>query len=410
MNLRALGGVAAALLVAYAVMRYRKRGLTRAEFLVICPLVLLLCAAALQPELFDIVLSPLGMQPGSQRRLIGVLVFSNFFLLILIVRAFSNEADLAKEIAEHVDHSALRRFEEKSVPAIAGRCAVVVPAFNEADNLPEVLRRMPAEVQGLPVTTIVVADGCTDDTEDVARSLGALVISRDLRRGQGAAIKVGCLAALRHNASLIVTMDGDGQHDPLEMERLVKPLVAGEADLVQGSRILGSFEVESTARALGVSFYARLLTIVTRKRITDPSNGYRALTPASLRQLDLRQDQFFASELIVDALQKGLRLAEVPITVRRRASGISKKGGAARYAWGYSKTLCLTWLRQHLGRRPRLHQPRWLEVAHLRLPHHDQQKRFSNGRHFDDPSTPMSSEVPPAGSSQAPIPGADELS
>ncbi len=361
MALRFLGAAAALVLIGYAVFRYRRGGLIRAELLLICPLVLLFCAASLRPELFDLVLSPLGLEPGNQRRLIGVLVFSNLFLLILILRAFIREGELSREIADHVDYSALRRFEKEFVPAIAGTCTVIIPAFNEADGLPDVLRAIPDTVHGFPVTTIVVADGCTDDTEEVASSYGALVINRDLRRGQGAAVRLGYLAALRHDASLIVTMDGDGQHDPAEMARLIEPLIAGEADLVQGSRILGSFEVESAARARGVAFYARLLSRVGRTKITDPSNGYRAVIPDALRRLDLRQDQYFVSELIVDAIQKRLRLVEVPITVRRRAFGSSKKGGTAGYAWGFSRTLCLTWLRQTLGRRPLTFEPRWLK-------------------------------------------------
>ena len=82
-----------------------------------------------------------------------------------------------------------------------------------------------------------------------------------------------------------------------------------------------------------------------RSRITDPANGYRAVTPDALHRLDLRQDQFVASELIMDAMHKGLRVAEVPISVRKRAVGETKKGTTFRYAWGFSKAIMRTWLR-----------------------------------------------------------------
>ncbi len=126
---------------------------------------------------------------------------------------------------------------------------------------------------------------------------------------------------------------------------LVRPLLDGDADMVQGSRVLGSFEVESSVRKHGVTLFAKLLTTLGRTRITDPSTGYRAITSQALRRLDLKQDQFYVSEVILDAGRKGLRVVEVPITLRRRASGTTKKPAAFRYAWGFSKAIVRTWLR-----------------------------------------------------------------
>jgi glycosyltransferase involved in cell wall biosynthesis len=211
--------------------------------------------------------------------------------------------------------------------------------------LPAVLGQMPEEVEGLPVLPIVVADGCTDSTERTAQNFGASVIRRDLRRGSGAAVRLGYEAALEAGAKVIVTIDADGQHDPKEMSRLVEPLLRGDADMVQGSRVLGSFEIESSARMYGVKLFARLLSALGRTKITDPSTGYRAITSSALRRLDLRQDQFYVSEVILDAARKGLDVVEVPITLRRRASGTTKKPTTIRYAWGFSKAIVRTWLR-----------------------------------------------------------------
>ncbi len=226
-----------------------------------------------------------------------------------------------------------------------GTVAVVIPAYNEADNLPSVLAEMPDEVGGHRVQPIVIADGCTDQTETAARNLGATVIRRDLRRGSGAAVRLGYQAALEGGARIIVTLDADGQHDPGEMEQLVKPILAEDVDMVQGSRILGEFEVESKARKHGVRVFAWLLTLLGSSRITDPSTGYRAMTASALKRLDLRQDQFYVSELILDASRKGMKVVEVPITIRARASGTSKKPTTFRYAWGFSKSILRTWLR-----------------------------------------------------------------
>jgi hypothetical protein len=345
MGLRIFGAMVAALIAGFAVNRYRKQLLRRGELLAIGVVTSSLLVAAVAPSLLDPVLSALGFEPGGERRIIGLLVISNLFMLGLLFRGFSRDDVLSTELGSLVDYLALRRLEEEGHPELRGACAVVIPAYNEAESLPDVLREMPHEVEGLPVHPIVIADGCTDATERAARNLGAVVIRRDLRRGSGAAVRLGYEASLKAGARVVVTLDADGQHDPGEMERLVGPLLDGEADMVQGSRVLGDFEVESRARKHGVRIFARLMSILGGAKITDPSSGYRAITAHALRRLDLRQDQFYVSELILDASRKDTRIMEVPIVLRRRASGLTKKPTTLRYAWGFSKAIMRTWLR-----------------------------------------------------------------
>lgn len=345
-GLRILGAVVAALLAVFAFTRYRKGQLRRGEMLAIALVSSALYVAALVPDLFDPLLGALGFEAGPERRIIGLLVISNLFTLALVFRGFTRDDQLSNEIGDLVDYVALRRVEDEGWKgSLRGSCAVVMPAYNEGDNIAAVLGEMPETIFDMPVRPIVIADGCTDETEEVARNLGAAVIRRDLRRGSGAAVRLGYKAALESGARVVVTIDADGQHDPKEMEHLVEPLMARDADMVQGSRVLGSFEVESPIRKYGVKVFARLLTTLGRTKITDPSTGYRAITSESLRRLDLRQDQFYVSEVILDAARKGLRVVEVPITLRRRASGQTKKPAAFRYAWGFSKAIVRTWLR-----------------------------------------------------------------
>lgn len=345
MGLRIFGAAVAIALAAYAVFRYRKQQLRRGEMLVVVLVVGALITAAVVPDLLDPVLNAIGFERGDDRRIIGLLVISNLLTLALLFRGFSRDDQLSNEVGALVDNDALSRLTDGGWEPPAGACVVVIPAYNEADNLPQVMREMPSEVGGLPVVPVVIADGCTDDTEPVARSLGAAVIRRNLRRGSGAAVRLGYRAALRAEARVVVTLDADGQHDPGEMDGLVGPLLEGRADMVQGSRVLGRFEKESKARTLGVTVFAKLLTTLGRTPITDPSTGYRAMTTDALRKLDLRQDQFYVSEVILDAARKGLSVIEVPITIRRRASGTTKKPATFRYAWGFSKAIVRTWLR-----------------------------------------------------------------
>lgn len=345
MGLRIFGGAFALVLAAYAVLRYRRGQLRRGEMLVIGLVTGALAVAAVVPAFLDPFLRGLGFEPGNERRIIGLLVISNLFTLGLVFRGFSRDDTLSDEVGELVDYMAMKRVQEDGGVKTKGGIAAVIPAYNEADNLPAVLGQMPGDVLGLPVVPIVIADGCTDATEATARNFGAAVIRRDLRRGSGAAVRLGYQAALDGGAAIIVTLDADGQHDPKEMERLVAPLIERRADMVQGSRILGSFEIESSIRKWGVRAFARVMTFLGRTRITDPSTGYRAVTASALRRLDLRQDQFYVSELILDAARKGLDVMEVPITFRRRASGMTKKPKPIHYAWGFSKAIVRTWLR-----------------------------------------------------------------
>lgn len=344
MGLRIFGACVAALLAGYAVKRHREHRLRRGEVLAVAGVAAALAVAAAFPSVFDPLLTALGFEPGGERRIIGLLVISNLFTLGLVFRSFSRVDVVADEVGDLVDALALARLREEPL-RLPGGCAVVIPAFNEEDNVSGVLAAMPSSVAGLAVRAIVVADGCTDATEQAARRHGAVVIRRDLRRGSGAAVRLGYRCAIEAGARIVVTLDADGQHDPREMERLVTPLLEGRADMVQGSRALGSFEAESRVRRHGVSLFARLLSVLGRAPITDPSTGYRALTATALARLELRQDQFYVSELILEALRKRLRVVEVPINLKRRRAGSTKKPPALRYAWGFSKAIVRTWLR-----------------------------------------------------------------
>jgi hypothetical protein len=361
--LRIIGGIVAALLFAVASARYRRGLLRRGELFIVGIVAAALSVLAIAPSLTDPLLGALGFEPGKERRIIGLLVISNFLTFALLLRSFTRDDTLSKEVGDLVDYMALRRLEDEGWPLVLDACAVVIPAYNEAENLPSVLRDIPKTVEDLPVITIVIADGCTDDTEATAKSLEAVVIRRDLRRGSGAAVRLGYQAALRIGARVIVTMDADGQHDPAELGGLVGPIVRDDADMVQGSRVLGHFEVESKLRHLGVGFFSQLLTALSRTKITDPSNGYRAVKAEALQKLDLRQEQFYVSEMILEAARRRLDVREVPITVRRRASGATKKPSATKYAWGFARSIARTWFRQPPGTKLPDLEPRWISNA-----------------------------------------------
>ena len=222
---------------------------------------------------------------------------------------------------------------------------VVSPAYNEAATVGDVVRSIPEEVGGLRVVPVVVSDGSEDRTARRAREAGALVTELPIRRGGGLALRVGYEIALQLGAEIVVTMDADGQHLPEELPVLVRPILDGEADYVNGSRILGDFERESLVRHIGVHVFARLVTILTGRRITDPSSGYRAARAELLQRFVLEEDQFWTTEVLIEALRHRARVVEVPVTIVARAGGRTKKPATLRYGWNFSKVIVQTWLR-----------------------------------------------------------------
>jgi glycosyltransferase involved in cell wall biosynthesis len=181
-------------------------------------------------------------------------------------------------------------------------------------------------VCGLAAAAIVVADGCADGTAAEARQAGAMVCDVPVNRGQGAALRLGYRLAREGGARYIVTTDADGQYNPAEMDRVLGPVVAGEADFVTGSRRLGSQETKDLIRRAGVLFFAGTISMLTGQRISDTTFGLRAMRAEVTGAVQLEQPQYQASELLIGVITHGYKVAEVPATIHRRRVGESKKG------------------------------------------------------------------------------------
>jgi glycosyltransferase involved in cell wall biosynthesis len=267
-------------------------------------------------------------------------------LLFLLVRAFAKTDKVIDALGDHADRVAARHFEERYGEAEdSDQIVVVIPALNEQDNLPRVMSEIPPQLHDLPVEVIVVSDGSIDKTERVGEALGALIVGRDLQRGQGAAVALGYRVAVARGSRAVATLDADGQYDPKELPQLLEPILSGAADVVHGSRHLGAYDQPIIGRAQGIKVFAWLTSLITGTRITDPASGFRAFSTEALEQLEFRERQFHAGEVTVAAAKKGLRIAEVPCTFRERISGDSKKPPFMRYGYGYTRTLLRTWIR-----------------------------------------------------------------
>ena len=203
---------------------------------------------------------------------------------------------------------------------------------------------------------LVVDDGSRDDTAAAAMRAGALVVQLSTNRGGGAALRAGYCVAVTAGATIVVTLDADGQHRPEEIAQVVEPVLSGRVDFAAGSRVLGSAEPGAFARELGIAFFNRVVRALTRTHVTDCSNGFRATRTEVLATLDLREPQFHAAEFLVEALTRGVRFEEVPISVLRRAHGVSKKPPTLRYGWGFCAAIVHAW-RRSVARRSREHLP-----------------------------------------------------
>jgi hypothetical protein len=345
---RILGGLAALAFFAFAARRYARRQISKRNLLISFAITVIVVTLAISPDLFDPIIGLfVEVRPQSNRRFTFVLLVAVIVQFFLLLRAQASSDWNERSLRLLVEALGRERFDWAKVAELpAGRRIVTVsPAYNEAENVAAVIHAIPEELDGFRVLSLVVSDGSEDRTAQVARDAGALVAELPIRRGGGLALRVGYEIALKLDAEIVVTLDADGQHLPEELPVMVAPILAGEADYVNGSRLLGTFESESPIRHLGVHFFSRLVTILTGRRITDPSSGYRATRADLLRKLVLEQDQFWTSEVLIEALRHRATIAEVPITIETRKGGKSKKPKSLRYGWNFSKAIFQTWLR-----------------------------------------------------------------
>jgi glycosyltransferase involved in cell wall biosynthesis len=228
---------------------------------------------------------------------------------------------------------------------------VVIAAFNEEANISAVLDEIPDQIVGIPVSVLVIDDGSTDRTSEVARQHGALVCTLSVNRGHGVALRLGYRIAREAGAGLIATLDGDGQWDPADLPTMVRIIEEDRADFVIGSRQLGQTKNSDRFRNVGVRFFAWLISRLTGARLTDTSSGLRVMRADMTGAVRQTQPQYQTSELLIGALYQGFRVAEVPTTMRQRLSGTSKKGGNLFYGLRYARVIGKTWWRERKAAR-----------------------------------------------------------
>jgi glycosyltransferase involved in cell wall biosynthesis len=205
----------------------------------------------------------------------------------------------------------------------------IIPAYNESASIGKIVSETSKHVSSV----IVVDDGSSDNTAEVAASMNARVVRNTYNNGKGAAIKRGLIECLKHNPDIVITLDGDGQHDPAEIPKLLEPIENEEADIVIGSRYgkttYMSLEIPRYRR-IGLSFIDVMNRSLLNSRIKDTQSGFRVYTKDVISMLSNYSSTGFGVEIeqLAKAESYGLRIVEVPITIRYKGLNNTSKRNA----------------------------------------------------------------------------------
>lgn len=201
---------------------------------------------------------------------------------------------------------------------------LIIPAYNEAANLPALIGQV-RELAPDYCDILVINDGSYDNTASTARELGAFLIDLPVNLGIGGAVQTGYKYAYYNLYDIAVQMDGDGQHDPRYLEALIQPIADGTADMVIGSRFISNDGFQSTfLRRMGIKFFTLLILLLTGKKFTDPTSGFRACNQAVISHFaGYYPSDYPEPESLVTMIMNGYRLMEIPVVMRERAAGRS---------------------------------------------------------------------------------------
>lgn len=207
---------------------------------------------------------------------------------------------------------------------------VVIPAYNEEDSIKNIIKKIQENYistakRGYWVEIIVVDDGSIDQTIKTARDAGVKkIISHPTNRGLGAATRTGLQRAYEMGADVAVKIDADSQHEPDDIDKVVKPILDDKADCVFGSRLTGGLKYKMPLyRAAGNRFFSWLVSMLTGLKITDAQTGLMAFSKRYLKDFEIIADYNETQQLIMDAWGRHMRIIEVPVAFHKRKTGRS---------------------------------------------------------------------------------------
>lgn len=212
---------------------------------------------------------------------------------------------------------------------------IQIPCYNEEETLPEVIRDLPTSIPGVDVIeTLVIDDGSTDRTVEVAQQIGVNHIVRHVgNKGLAAAFQTGLNACLRHGADIIVNTDGDNQYSGQQIPELIQPILARQADMVIGDRQVRNVEHFSGLKKQLQGFGSWVVRLVSGTKVPDAVSGFRAFSREAALQLNVITNFTYTTETIIQAGKKNLAVAYVPITVNQ----VQRPSRLMRSTWDFMK-------------------------------------------------------------------------
>ena len=345
-NLRIIGLLIGLIGIVLTFRFYRGQKWKRVYFLLYGLFSFSLIAVSLNPNILNSAIGMFALQLEQRGRILFLLISSTilFWFILLHIKGrlddYRHQFDMLIRNMAHEEQEAILRSGTAGIEIM-----IVIPSYNESQNLMKLLSAIPSQVKGRKTGVLVVDDGSSDNTFDVVKKTPHFYIRNKINRGQGAASRLGYDVLINHNIKVGVTMDADGQHLAEEIEKLVGPIVEDECDLIIGSRVLGSSYSHNKLRSFGIWMLTKIINILTGLKLTDCSSGFKAFSVEKMKKLCLTEDQFQSSEVLIEAAKKGLRIQEVPITIAKRQLGGSKKGTDWSYGLNFVKTILKTWWR-----------------------------------------------------------------
>jgi len=199
------------------------------------------------------------------------------------------------------------------------KLVVLIPAFNEEENIEKAIQSIPKKVLGIDeIKILVVNDGSTDNTMDVAMNAGAYrVVSHKTNHGVGAAFMTGIRNAISMNADIVVAVDADSQFDSNQMPELILPILNNQADVVIGSRFQkGKPKNIPKIKYFGNKIFTKIVSSLVQQKFSDTQTGFRAYSREALLNISVVSDFTYTQEVLIDLKFKGMQITEVPITVK----------------------------------------------------------------------------------------------
>lgn len=283
----------------------------------------LMLAISIYPEILRPMLAIFGFSTPSQL----VLVFSLGFIILLLRVQSTKNAWLNSSLSKIVRENALKEFVPRRISGAITypRLAVLIASKDEEQNIASVIRGIKNLNMPNLAYILVVDDGSKDITSSLARSEGASVITHRFNLGIGGALKTGFQACRSLGVDIIVQMDADGQHDPRDIPKLIGALLNENADMVMGSRFLDkNGMLPSRVRRMGISFYTKLVNLLTGFALTDVTTGFRAFYAKHLDQLYFASETNWAIEMTLRAGKSKLIVKEIPVCCNERSDGQSQ--------------------------------------------------------------------------------------